>query len=169
MRRKTFLWEIPLALVVGILFAAARGGNFFYSSLLRSTDFLHGETSPGGEIIIVAIDDTSVAQYGSWPWPHTIHAQIIEKLDQARVIGIDILFDEVGDPVLLDAFSETNNIVLAQIGVFSEKSAPGIITPPPARFICPINTILSLKVSGGTDPEITSTYEITGKVPVSPT
>lgn len=140
MRRKTFLREIILALVVGILFATARAGNLFNSLRLRSTDFLHGDVSSGNEIIIVAIDDASVDQYGAWPWSHDIHARLIGKLDQARVIGIDILFDEVGDPVFLDALGESDNVVLAQIGVLSERSAPGIITPqailtPPTEFI----------------------------------
>lgn len=140
MRRKTFLREIILALVVGILLATARAGNLFNSSRLRSTDFLHGDISTGDEIIIVAIDDASVDQYGSWPWPHTIHAQLIEKINQARVIGFDMLFDEVSDPALLDAIGESGNIVLAQIGVLSERSSPGIISPqailtPPIEFI----------------------------------
>lgn len=136
-----------LALVVGILFSTARGGNLINSTRLRSTDFLHGDTSPGDQIIIVAIDDASVAQYGSWPWPHDIHAQLIEKLYQARVTGFDILFDEVGDPEFLDDISVADNIVLAKVGVFSETALPGIISPQ-AVLAPPNPLILSAEGTG---------------------
>ncbi|HEX2492775.1 MAG TPA: CHASE2 domain-containing protein, partial [Steroidobacter sp.] len=41
------------------------------------------------EVVIVAIDEASIAKLGEWPWPRDVHAQLIEKLhaDGARVIA----------------------------------------------------------------------------------
>lgn len=126
--RTTILRHFLLALIIGILFSLARSEGLFHSVRLGSTDFLHGDTSPGNEIVIIAIDDASIAEYGSWPWPHTIHTQLIEKLDQARVVGLDIFFDETGDPALIDAVEQSDNVILAQIGILTEKASPGIIS-----------------------------------------
>ncbi|MBN1381957.1 MAG: CHASE2 domain-containing protein [Deltaproteobacteria bacterium] len=50
-------------------------------------------TSP---VIIVAIDDDSIASIGRWPWPRGYIAQMINFLDaaQAKVIGVDIIYSE---------------------------------------------------------------------------
>lgn len=119
---------ILVTLIIGILLSLARIGGLFHSSRLGSTDFLHGDISPGNEIIIVAVDDASVAQYGSWPWPHTVHTQLINKLGQARVVGMDIIFDEVQDSSLIEAIEDSNNVILALIGVLPARATPGIIS-----------------------------------------
>ena len=57
--------------------------------------FLPGEISPN--IVVVAIDDESLAKYGKWSeWPRYLHAQAIQNLSQAkaRVIAMDILFSD---------------------------------------------------------------------------
>jgi len=46
--------------------------------------------------VVVAIDEVSLDQFGQWPWPRTLIAQLIDKLGAARpaAIGVDILFSE---------------------------------------------------------------------------
>jgi len=57
---------------------------------------LRGERSVGNEIIIVGIDEQSIANIGRWPWPRAKIAELIEKVASggARTIGVDILFSE---------------------------------------------------------------------------
>ena len=44
------------------------------------TDQLFLPTSPSPNIVIVAIDDESLARYGKWSeWPRSLHAQAISK------------------------------------------------------------------------------------------
>ncbi len=52
------------------------------------------------DIIIVAIDDFSLAELGRWPWPRTTHAQLIRRLSvaKARVIGFDVMLPEAEQP-----------------------------------------------------------------------
>ncbi|MGZ8250391.1 CHASE2 domain-containing protein, partial [Methylomagnum sp.] len=50
------------------------------------------------DIVIVAIDEPSLARLGRWPWSRRVHAAMVDALSaaQARAIGIDILFSEPG-------------------------------------------------------------------------
>ncbi len=47
-------------------------------------------------VVIVDIDDESLAQYGQWPWPRTLLARMTEKLAEYGVaaIGFDVVFAE---------------------------------------------------------------------------
>ncbi len=48
------------------------------------------------DIIIIAIDDYSLAELGRWPWPRQLHAQLIDRVAQAnpRAIGLDVIMTE---------------------------------------------------------------------------
>ncbi|AZN36817.1 serine/threonine-protein kinase [Iodobacter ciconiae] len=47
-------------------------------------------------IAVIAIDQTSIDHIGRWPWPREIHAQLIDKLADAKtkVIATSVLFTE---------------------------------------------------------------------------
>jgi adenylate cyclase len=80
---------------------------------------LRGSLPAPPEIVIVAIDEPSLAEISKqWPWPRSIHAQLIEQLKKAgaKVIGFDILFTERSQPDEDRAFGraiqEARNVVL---------------------------------------------------------
>jgi CHASE2 domain-containing sensor protein/signal transduction histidine kinase len=52
--------------------------------------------APSPAVIIVAIDDRSLAQIGRWPWPRATHAALLEKIAAAapKAIGLDLLLSE---------------------------------------------------------------------------
>lgn len=56
------------------------------------------------DVVIVGIDEKSLARYGAFPWDRDIYANLLTSLDSynPRVIGFDILFAEsrAGDEVL---------------------------------------------------------------------
>ncbi|MEA3352002.1 MAG: adenylate/guanylate cyclase domain-containing protein [Chloroflexota bacterium] len=137
MSSRAHLLRICLILGIGLSLSIARWAGLIHTWKTSSTDFLHGDTSPGYEIVIVAIDDASMAEFGTWPWPHNLHTQLIEKLGQARVIGMDILFDEISDPALPDSAKHSGNVVFVLLGVLPDQSGHGIIqartliSPPP--------------------------------------
>ena len=70
------------------------------------------------DVIIVAIDENSLSQLGRWPWPRSIHAALINRLQQehAAAIGLDIVFAEAdqaaADHALAVAITQTKNVVL---------------------------------------------------------
>ena len=75
---------------------------------------------PPNDIIIVAIDETSLSELGRWPWPRSHHAHLIDRIkkDNALVIGLDIVFAEPDlvnledDETLAQSILQANNIVL---------------------------------------------------------
>ncbi len=63
----------------------------FYDSASTRHDLV-----PSDRIAVVAIDDTSIANLGRWPWPRDVHAQLIDRLTDAgaRTIVYTALFFE---------------------------------------------------------------------------
>jgi eukaryotic-like serine/threonine-protein kinase len=61
-----------------------------YDRMMRTVD-----PRPSREVVIVAIDDASLAQLGEWPWPRDVHASLIDKLKAqgARVVAFTVPFD----------------------------------------------------------------------------
>ena len=54
---------------------------------------------PREEVVVVAIDDTSLAQVGRWPWRRAVSALLLERVhaQAPRSIAIDVLFVEPAD------------------------------------------------------------------------
>lgn len=72
---------------------------------------------PAPEAAIVAINEASLATLGRWPWHRSVHADLIDRLTDARVavIGMAMLFPEpaAGDDALAQAMERSGRIVLA--------------------------------------------------------
>ena len=62
-----------------------------YDSLQRLVSL-----APAPELLIVEIDDESLAQFGRWPWPRILHAELIAKLNRAgaKAVALDVLLVE---------------------------------------------------------------------------
>ena len=77
---------------------------------------------PSSDIVIITIDDDSAHKdaLGRWPWPRQTHAELLEKLGQAKVkaVGMDILLDQQdqsglkGDEALAQVLKKNHNVVL---------------------------------------------------------
>jgi CHASE2 domain-containing sensor protein len=48
------------------------------------------------DVVIVGIDESSIAALGRWPWPRSIHAQLLDRLREegVRAVALDVLFTE---------------------------------------------------------------------------
>ncbi|MCD6459171.1 adenylate/guanylate cyclase domain-containing protein [bacterium] len=55
-----------------------------------------GIEEPGGQVVIVAVDEKSILQKGRWPWSRTKIARLIDTLTESgcRTIALDIVFSE---------------------------------------------------------------------------
>jgi CHASE2 domain-containing sensor protein len=70
-----------------------------------------------GDVVVVGIDDASLAALGRWPWPRTVHARLLDELTAARprAVGLDLLFSEPdpqGDTALAAAVRRNGRVVL---------------------------------------------------------
>jgi len=90
---------IMMVAIVGGLSASggtARIDNAFYDLLIGLR-----APPPSDRILLVTIDDRSVAALGRWPWPRDVHARMLRRIAAARpaAIAYDIFFTEAGRPV----------------------------------------------------------------------
>jgi len=55
-----------------------------------------GEVKPVAPVVIVDIDEASIAALGQWPWPRTVVAELVNRLQEAgaKSIAFDIVFAE---------------------------------------------------------------------------
>jgi serine/threonine-protein kinase len=79
---------------------------------------------PPPDVVIVSIDDESIAKMGRWPWPRSLIARMIGFLSKsgATVVGVDILFSE----------SEENQ-GLKEIQILKEAFVSRILKPRPTK------------------------------------
>ncbi len=92
-----------------------------------------------GDIVLVAINSPSIRAIGVWPWPRTLHAELIDKLRQAG--ASDILFDidfsspsnAASDQSLLEALKRADGSVA--LAAFKQPvSGEAHVTRPLAQF-----------------------------------
>lgn len=114
MRLRSQWWAIALlasllVIVLTVDRTLLRLDNAVYDHLLqitpaglspgRSAASSSSSSSPSSPML-VGLDDESIERLGRWPWSRSVHAALIERLQQAgaRAIAYDVLFTEPGDP-----------------------------------------------------------------------
>ncbi len=67
-------------------------------------------------LVIVTVDEPSVNRIGRWLWPRETIARMFSNLNEATVVGLDIVFSEKSDPKqdaeLADSIYNNQNIIL---------------------------------------------------------
>lgn len=98
-------WAVLLLATLAILGISSlappvRADNLFYDLVLRLNP---PPASP--RVLIVAIDNKSLAELGRWPWPRDTHARLVDRLTAAgpAAVGYDVLFPEPSADPAADA------------------------------------------------------------------
>ncbi|WP_158628815.1 CHASE2 domain-containing protein [Dyella choica] len=85
--------------------------------------------TPNDHVVIIAIDPKSLDEIGRFPWPRSVHAQLIDRLtaDGARGVGMDVTMstpsnDPGNDKQVAAAIHRNGRVVLP---VFAEAVALG--------------------------------------------
>lgn len=119
-RRKKIIWWIAIAVfaaVAGVFVSWRVSGleNYAGDRLLR----VRGPIEAPHDIVIVAIDETSIKRLGRFPWRRELTAQVLNKINEGkpRAIALDVLYseptDEANDKVLSDAITKAGNVIVA--------------------------------------------------------
>jgi CHASE2 domain-containing sensor protein len=95
-RRLLGEWLTLLCLLSAVaVWIASGGGNYSVGGRLEGTDQFAYDTlqrfapiPPSPDLILVEIDDDSVAQVGRWPWKRSIQAALVDRL---RVAGVRVV------------------------------------------------------------------------------
>ena len=90
---------IPILLLSAVLVLPLLFPDDFESQQLKFFDLfqrLRPRPYQEAPVLIVDIDEETLAQYGQWPWPRTRVAELITRLTEAgaSVIALDIIFAE---------------------------------------------------------------------------
>lgn len=128
---------LMLAGIVLLLFfsgAQTRLDYFNYDLVQRL-----GFKSAPADIVIVDIDEPSLAKLGPWPWPGSLYASLLGQLRWARasVIGLDIIFSEpekTANQSLVDAIANAGNVVLPILHTAASFDSPAKQILPPQNL-----------------------------------
>lgn len=79
---------------------------------------IRGPLPVPNDIAIVAIDETSLARFGRYPWRRSLMAQLVSRLAEAhpKAIALDVLFSETtsdDDTALTTAIAKAGNVITA--------------------------------------------------------
>lgn len=86
---------------------------------------LRGNVSPSGEVVVIGIDDQSMADIGPWPWSRAVYGRLLEQLPLASAVVFDLILDVPGDPEGDQAFAQAmaahGGVVLATMFSFTQE------------------------------------------------
>ncbi|WP_243237405.1 CHASE2 domain-containing protein [Heliobacterium chlorum] len=86
---------------------------------------IRGSQVPSNDIVIIGIDDESLAKIGRWPWNRTVHAKLLDALSEARAVGFDFTLPASSDPTEDNSFAEAisthGKVVLAANYTFEKE------------------------------------------------
>lgn len=138
-------------LALALLFALVAGLDYGVAGFSRIIDqrlgdrllALHAQGRPASDhVVIIDIDQRSLEQMndlaGSWPWPRSVHGELIDHLarQNPRAIAFDILFNEADiyrpehDAAFTDAVARNPNVWLAMTLNADGTGAPMAALPP---------------------------------------
>jgi len=94
-RDKRYAW-IPAATAAALVFAI---GTWVAPGAVHSLDLtiydraLRASSAvPPRDIVVVAVDEVSIAKLGAWPWPRGMHTRLLERLTEsgARLVAFEM-------------------------------------------------------------------------------
>jgi adenylate cyclase len=117
-----------IAVAIGLICSLLSYFQLFHNLSEQTGDLLYrGQnsdrlTDSAGKIVVVAIDDSSLAELGRFSsWPRSFHTRLINILSEsgARIIAFDILFSEPSpdDEELAEAIRKSGNVILARADI----------------------------------------------------
>jgi adenylate cyclase len=96
-RRVALLIALGVMAIVGGVYMAAPDFLYVVEFILYDGHFhLRGARQASPQVVIVAIDEASLAAVGRWPWSRTTQAELVRRLDAAgaAAIAFDVLMIE---------------------------------------------------------------------------
>lgn len=131
-------WLAVLLLAVALLLGWTDGRGRLESAAIDHLAALNGRAAPD-DILIVAIDEPSLAALGRWPWRRTVHAALLDRLGQSGVrgVGLDVILSEADtehpqdDALLAEAMRGQLPVVLPLIMTPGPGGAPRPVQPVP--------------------------------------
>ncbi|MGH8705484.1 MAG: CHASE2 domain-containing serine/threonine-protein kinase [Burkholderiales bacterium] len=151
-------WFLGLVVVVLLLFA---GGSDLLQSLERKAYDMGVQATartPSDKIAVIAIDDTSIANIGRWPWSREIHAKMTDLLAgaKAKVIGNTVFFSE---PQI-----DPGYVYISKLLDVAGKIVPAEGAAPPVELAQMVSLLKEAEQALNTDRKLAESYAKAGNV-----
>ena len=145
-------WFLGLVVVVLMLFA---GNSDLLQSLERKAYDMGVQASSrvaSEKIAVIAIDDTSIANIGRWPWSREVHAKMTDLLAgaKAKVIGNLVFFTE--------AQVDPGYVYVTKLLEIASKSAPEGAPAPAGEMGQMIALLKEAEQQLNTDRKLAESY-----------
>ena len=131
------------ALLCALLVALFRPGLLLLEERLGALGWtLAADTTLEERVILVTVDETSIAEVGLWPWSRDTMADLVTAIDNAgaQLQLHDIFYTEpaAGDDRFLAALQNARGVVLAQVPVLQSDQSlnAGVLTHPVQGINC---------------------------------
>ncbi|HJP67506.1 MAG TPA: CHASE2 domain-containing protein, partial [Sphingomicrobium sp.] len=111
---KLLLWTAIAGLIFGLI-----GFGEVAEDWLRVTRNSFHQHKASGEIVVVKFDDSTLKEYGNWPWPRRMQAQLLDKLTaaDAQAVIYDVNFSYPSNPLddaqFAEAIARSKRVTLA--------------------------------------------------------
>jgi CHASE2 domain-containing sensor protein/signal transduction histidine kinase len=120
LKGRLFLEWSAIALIVSLLVIAAvtKGFTRRFDNLVYDIAATWRAAPAPDDILIIAIDNQSLAKMGKWQWPRSVHTALLDRLAQVqpKAIAYDVLFteraDKAADTALAAAIRRADNVAL---------------------------------------------------------
>ncbi|CAM3032750.1 hypothetical protein SPAN111604_00350 [Sphingomonas antarctica] len=122
-RRRMLIWALAIGLFAGWSEIGAPLDSGLWS--LRNRYF---NRPASGQIVVVAVDDKSIAEIGQWPWPRTVHAKLVDRLRAAGAdhIYFDITFRNKSTRAEDDAFAAALDRARGKVSLVTFRSLDSV-------------------------------------------
>jgi CHASE2 domain-containing sensor protein len=89
-----------ILVIIALTVVLMSGWHDAFRNALADFRFRWLQREAGGDIVVVAIDPSSIEKIGVWPWPRRLHAELLHQLENAGVrdIAFDVDFSSPSDP-----------------------------------------------------------------------
>lgn len=143
-REKIKRWAIVMnaLLLVALYFAHSERWLGRLDNMLYDYNMERAAGSPPKDIVVVAVDNDSLAELGRFPWDRAVYVPFLDTLNQPgqepKAIAFDITFneasDEDSDQAFADALASYDNVILPVIGV-TEGELFGEVVAKPSELL----------------------------------
>ncbi|WP_156795997.1 EAL domain-containing protein [Bradyrhizobium icense] len=85
--------------MIALAIVLAAGWHSSLRNVLADLRFAWQSRQVSGDIVVIAIDASSIDRIGVWPWPRLLHGELIRQLQKANVqdIALDVDFSTPSD------------------------------------------------------------------------
>src|SRR5260221_1315264 len=133
---KLLLWTV----LAGLLFGLIELGELPEDYLRIARNSFH-EHRASGDIVVIAVDEPSLRQFGNWPWPRRYDGQMVDQLmkEGAKRVFFDINFsypsNAADDHAFADAIDRSGQVYLFVRSKHGANGATEIVRDRPLPIL----------------------------------